>query len=183
MFLWSSFWINYFVHLMETEDGIYNLVYNNDYLNYDNKQLIISNCLSHPNSYFRINKFENYYYLQIINLDYKLSFSPNKSLIFISPTIENYDLTLWELIKVEQKYVIKNKNTCYIKINKMKITCEKNPIKEASLFNLIKIYEEVKENKINNEIIEKEPIDILLKYIDLRDPILQRNKIYQIEKD
>ena len=56
----------------------------------------------------------------------------------------------------------------------MKITYEKISIK---------IYEEVKENKINNEIIEKEPIDILLKYIDLRDPILQRNKIYQIEKD
>ena len=31
--------------------------------------------------------------------------------------------------------------------------------------------------------IEKEPIDVLIKYIDLRDPNLKRNGIHQINKD
>ena len=36
---------------------------------------------------------------------------------------------------------------------------------------------------LNNKIIENEAIDILIKYIDLRDPSLKRNGIHQIEKD
>ena len=33
------------------------------------------------------------------------------------------------------------------------------------------------------KLIEKEPIDILIKYIDLNDPNLKRNGIHQINKD
>ena len=36
---------------------------------------------------------------------------------------------------------------------------------------------------LDNEIIEKEPIDILIKYIDLRDPLLKRNGLHQLNKD
>ena len=32
-------------------------------------------------------------------------------------------------------------------------------------------------------LIEKEPIDVLIKYIDLKDPDLNRNGIHQIDKD
>ena len=52
-----------------------------------------------------------------------------------------------------------------------------------SIFKLKKIYEEININKKENEIIEKEPIDILIKYIDLRDPDLKRKGIHQIKKD
>lgn len=176
--------MNNFIYLLKIKDGVYNLVYNNDYLNYNDKKLILSNCFSHPNSFWRIKKISNYYYLQIINLDYKLSYSPNKNVIFESTTISNYDLALWNFIEVEtEKYIIRNKNNCYIKVNRLKITCEYISFKEASLINIIKIFEEVIENKIFNEIIDKEPIDILIKYIDLKDPNLKRNKIHQIEKD
>ena len=50
---------------------------------------------------------------------------------------------------------------------------------------MIKIYNEVNlnGNSINNSILEREPIDILIKYIDLRDPDLNRNEIHQISKD
>ena len=48
---------------------------------------------------------------------------------------------------------------------------------------MIKIFEEVKEKKTDNELIEKEPIDALIKYIDLKDPLLNRSGIHQIEKD
>ena len=51
------------------------------------------------------------------------------------------------------------------------------------MFKLVKVYEEVRKNRFDNEIIEKEPIDLLIKYIDLRDTSLKRNKIHQIKKD
>ena len=41
----------------------------------------------------------------------------------------------------------------------------------------------MKNNKLNVEIIEKEPIDVLIKYIDLRDSNLERNNLHQIQKD
>ena len=70
----------------------------------------------------------------------------------------------WEFINVrENKYFIKNKNNCYIKLNKTKFTCENIPKYKASFFKLVKVYEEVKKNKIDNEIIEKEPIDLLIR--------------------
>ena len=45
---------------------------------------------------------------------------------------------------------------------------------------MTKIYEE---NNVNFNLIENEPIDILIKYIDLRDQNLKRKEIHQIEKD
>ena len=48
---------------------------------------------------------------------------------------------------------------------------------------MIKIYNEVSEDESYSEILYKEPIDILIKYIDLRDPDLRREGIHQIEKD
>ena len=56
---------------------------------------------------------------------------------------------------------------------------------KASKFKIIKIFSEIKENKNKNYInlLNKEPIDVLIKYIDLKDPKLKRNGIHQIEKD
>ena len=50
---------------------------------------------------------------------------------------------------------------------------------------MINIYFEVNKRKqLNNiDLINKEPVDILIKYIDLEDPNLKRNNIHQIEKD
>ena len=159
------------------------------YLQFDKKQLAISDHFIHPNSYFRINKKNyndnyNYYYLQIIRINYLLSVSFNKELIFIEKKSDKNNLTLWEFINTNNnKFAIKNKNNCFIKVNKLKITCEIISIEKASLFNLIKIYEEGKEKKNDEKILEKEPIDVLIKYIDLRDSKLKRNNIHQIEKD
>ena len=38
-------------------------------------------------------------------------------------------------------------------------------------------------NNANKKLINREPIDILIKYIDLKDPNLKRDGIHQIEKD
>ena len=68
-------------------------------------------------------------------------------------------------------------------LKKSSIYCENISIEDSSSFLLIKIYEEVKENDKENSIIEKEPIDVLIKYIDLKDPFLKREGIHQIKKD
>ena len=56
-------------------------------------------------------------------------------------------------------------------------------IQNTMLFRIIKLYEEVRMKEEHVQIIEKEPIDVLIKYIDLSDPFLKRDGIKQIKKD
>ena len=107
--------------------------------------------------------------------------------ISLSKKISN-DSQLWQIVEInENNYVIKNINNCYIKIDNKKIFCDLIKIESATNFQFTLIFEEQKENEKNNtknlELLNKEPIDILIKYIDLRDPTLIRNGIHQIEKD
>lgn len=51
------------------------------------------------------------------------------------------------------------------------------------LFNFFKFYEENQYKKKNLRIVQKEPIDIIIKYIDLSDKTLNRKGIKQIYKD
>ena len=50
-------------------------------------------------------------------------------------------------------------------------------------FKITKLYEELRMKSEHIKIIEKEPVDILIKYIDLSDPLLKRDGIKQIKKD
>jgi hypothetical protein len=74
---------------------------------------------------------------------------------------------------------------CYIKVNESGSFCETLPFEKSTKFKFIRIYSEVddKNNYKYKKLIDKEPIDALIKYIDLRDPNLIRDKIHQIEKD
>ena len=145
---------------------------------------MISNDFT-DNSLFRINNSiqnNSYYYIEQIKTNRALTYSrKSKSTLFSKKSDRN--IYLWNIIKFENKYLIQNKNKCYIIIINNRIICDNIPFDKASLFNLTKIYEEVKENKHDNKLIEKEPIDILIKYIDLRDPELKRDNIHQINKD
>ena len=171
------------------KNAVYNIIYENYYLNYENLTLQISDSLKEEiNSNFRIISTINnsFYYIQHINTNLYLFTSKNiTNILLIGLINENYDLGCWNFIKTgNNKYKILNKNQCYIKIIKKKISCEKILLNEASEFNFIKIYEELNENdKLKEELIEKEPIDVLIKYIDLRDPYLKREGIHQIKKD
>lgn len=141
-------------------------------------------------SNFRIKKITNYsnisfYYIEDVKTNLKLiSSSDNKLKFFFKlKKIEN-NLDLWTFIeKKKNNYIIQNKNKCYLKVIKSNILCENIIFEEASDFELIKIYEEIEENKVYKELIEKEPIDIVIKYIDLRDQNLKRDGISQIKKD
>ena len=87
-------------------------------------------------------------------------------------------------------YYLKNVGTGkYLKYyhndNKGYFVCDTNNISELNndnYFKLIKMYREKLPNE-SLEIINKEPIDVLIKYIDLSDPNLKREGIKQITKD
>ena len=118
---------------------------------------------------YKINNNSNYsfYYIEDLFTRNKLSYIKNKELKISKKNDKN---NLWKFIKLKNNnYKIINKKGCYIKINKLNIICENIKEEEATLFNLFIIFEEVEENEKENMLIEKEPIDVLIKYIDLKD--------------
>ena len=173
------------------QDAVYSFIYKNLYLNYENETLQLSESVKEQiNLNFRIKKISSnlnntFYHIEHIN--------SNLNIIYLQNNILNVQLRLidgkeeeakWNFIEIDNNnYIIQNKEKCYIKIIKLNIVCEYINLDEGSQFTLIKIYEEVKESKLDNDIIEKEQIDVLIKYIDLRDKNLVRNKIHQIKKD
>jgi len=142
------------------------------------------------NSNFRIKKIINntnisYYSIIHVNTNLILIYSiDNMKNLFLDLINEKEEYALWNFIELENNnYIIHNKKNCYLKIKELNIICDNITMEEASQFNLIKIYEEISDNIINYKLIEKEPIDVLIKYIDLRDPFLKRKGIFQTKKD
>ena len=172
------------------QNGIYNLNYKNLIFNYENQTIQITyNLKEEINSNFRIKEISNnknisFYYIEHINTNLNLIYSINNTENLLFDIIYGKeDLALWKFIEIDNNnYKIKNKNGCYLKVKKFKIKCENITLNEASTFSLVKIYEELIDN-INYELIQKEPVDALIKYIDLRDPSLERKGIHQIKKD
>ena len=171
-------------------NGVYNLLFDNYYLIYHKGYISTLNYCAYPKSFFRIFRVSGHfdkalYYIEFIKYNLYLSISKDNELIF-SKNKNNNNLYLWKFIKIEQNvFVIRNYNNCYLTINKSKFICQNIPKKEAALIKLNKIYfeEKVKKSEINLKILNNEPIDVLIKYIDLRDPNLVRTGIHQIEKD
>ena len=86
----------------------------------------------------------------------------------------------------DKEILICDKNSINdFKNDKEILICDKNSIndfKDNNYFIFIKMYKEPLPNE-NIDIINKEPIDVLIKYIDLSDPNLKREGIKQITKD
>lgn len=88
--------------------------------------------------------------------------------------------------KTEDTYYIQNELGCYLQvINEDKISCNKldlsRKINDLIEFRLVKLYENAP--KESSSLLEREPIDVLIKYIDLSDETLVRDGIQQIIKD
>ena len=107
---------------------------------------------------------------------------------------DNTNLNIWRLIKIKDNlFFIKSEyNQKYLIFNGTEIFFEnldKNSVSEKSLnnkyvFRIIKLYEEIgKLNYDQIKMIENEPIDLFMKYIDLTDKNLKREGIKQIYKD
>ena len=86
---------------------------------------------------------------------------------------------------LEVKNRKEKRNTIYYPICKQDLnkTAESEKISNTSKFSFLKLYEEVELKPEHIEFIEKEPIDVLIKYIDLTDKTLDRKGITQIKKD
>ena len=168
-------------------NGVYSIKFKNLYLSF-NKNKIYSSHTCNEKAFFRITIIyysdDAFYKIEEIKANSKLSFSDNKELILNN---KNSKLHLWNFIrKGDNIYAIKNyNNSCYIKMDKNKYYCDSINPELATPFKLIMIYSEVTENQnsTDQKLLDKEPIDILIKYIDLRDPNLTRKGIHQIEKD
>ena len=170
------------------QNGVYNIINNNLNLYNIGENVYLSEKFDYPYSFYKIVKLkddENFFNIEAKNTHKKLSYLDNKVVIFKN----DIDCTqLWKLIRINKtNYLVENYNKCFLTIKNNKLICDFIPYYSASIFQILKIYTEYakfnKNNSKNKLILEKEPIDVLIKYIDLNDPNLNREEVHQITKD
>ena len=197
--------LNYFLimliihkRIISKLDGIYTIksVSSDLYFSFENNKLIISNIKNH----FRIVLVESNVYLietrfkkKRIGLDGKNAIRLYKSGINIDDNNKIY----WNLIEINKnQFLIQNKyNNNFLeiinnKINFSKISLDsiinrlkvKDSVNEFSFF-FLNLYQEKKMVTKYLSKIRNEPIDAIIKYIDLTDKSLKREGITQIYKD
>ena len=90
----------------------------------------------------------------------------------------------WEFLKEkESSFIIRNKLGCILNEVRNLFFCLFDD--KRTFFNLVRIYQ-IKEKNMTEEekkILDDEPIDVFIKYIDLNDPNLIMNNLSHIEKD
>lgn len=152
-------------------------------------------------SFFKLIKNNNNsYYIELsINRGKKLGLSDNNKIMMynIRKNNPNNNKVSWNIIEIaEHCYTIQNLfNLQFLQIinNSLRLTnvssiniynnfnYSRKYISYLFIFN--KIYDVVTFTKINSKIINNEPIDIIMKYIDLTDKTLNRTGIKQTYKD
>ena len=180
-------------------EGVFNIILKKKYssISFGKEIKLTKDKLGSDSINFRFRKVTNssnskliYYTFEHIKKKLYLGINSNNkgtySLFFNSEIIENKTLSFeFTFKKIENNvYTIQNKNGCYLKGNNFKVICVKeDPPKPLTHFHLLKIFTEVQKSKNDELTLEKEPIDVLIKYIDLSDPYLVREGIPQIKKD
>ena len=178
-------------------NGFYKItsILNNYNIFIKNKILILSN----EYSLFNIIQIDlDEYYIESVKLKKLLSID-EKGNIKINNKNENINDSklIWNIIKVKNnQYLIRNKfNKKYLKVDNILIKFTSNisfsldqiynnsNLLNCSLFNFLKLFEEIQIKQKFLKFVYKEPIDIVIKYIDLTDKKLNRIGIKQIYKD
>ena len=135
---------------------------------------------------FRIIPINSNVYIIEYSMDKRKIGLKNDNLIF------NDDKTqYWKIINIsDNEYLIQNNYTKKFLNDAAKCSTilEEIPKKSSNIsnslkFTFFKLYEEVQLKPEHIEFIEKEPVDVLIKYIDLTDKKLNRKGIHQISKD
>ena len=171
-------------------NGVYQIKYHDLYLNFHQKNNLFyfarKSSLS-KKSLFRIyNELDkNTSYFLFESLEHNKKIYSEKNKVLADTKFDNSSKNFfWSFINNNtNSVIIKNIDGCYIQISSFfTITCI-DSFQNASQFYFLKIYEEVNHTEEDIKLIEKEPIDILIKYIDLNDPNLTRKGIHQIKKD
>ena len=171
-------------------NGVYQIKYHDLYLNFhqkNNKFYFARKSSLSRKSLFRIyNELDiNTSHFMFESLEHNKKIYSEKNKVLADTKFDNSNKNFfWSFINNNTNSVaIKNSNGCYIQISSFfTITCI-DSFQNASQFYFLKIYEEVNHTEEDIKLIEKEPIDILIKYIDLNDPNLTRKGIHQIKKD
>ena len=171
-------------------NGVYQIKYHDLYLNFhqkNNKFYFAKKSSLSRKSLFRIyNELDiNTSHFMFESLEHNKKIYSDKNKVLADTKFDNSSKNFfWSFINNNtNSVVIKNINGCYIQISSFfTITCI-DSFQNASQFYFLKIYEEVNHTEEDIKLIEKEPIDILIKYIDLNDPNLTRKGIHQIKKD
>ena len=168
-------------------NGIFliSLIYDNYYF-LKKKSTII---LSYDKSHFKIiQKKRNTYLITVKSCNLTMGIDKSNKITLYDKKDKSLGI-YWNLIKINNiEYMIQNKlNLKFIKINNREIilsTNNKNKNNTKFIFRLLKLFDEIIEtNSKYLKIIEKEVIDVLIKYIDLSDKTLNRKGIKHIYKD
>ena len=121
----------------------------------------------------------------INNETYEYQIGANYNIIQNEDNVDNINYE-WEFVKEDGKsnsFIIKNSLGCELTESEKTFVCS---FKEnGTSFSLLKLYQE-KEKYMTEEdkkILEAEPIDVFIKYIDMSDPNLTRGNLSQIKKD
>ena len=160
---------------------------------YDDMKLVFKkNFIKHI--YFRLIPINNeQYYIESATLNKRISVRNNRFFFSKSHIGEKEDV--WNFIKINNKYLIQNNDTkglikydnynqCILSPNLEEILRTNfSNLDNAYKFTFLKLYEEVKLKPEHLALIDNEPIDVVIKYIDLSDKTLNREGIKQINKD
>ena len=147
---------------------------------------------------FRISPIDSdSYIIESISSNKKVTIDDSNNLKL--KEIKNSDIkdnSLWKLINInESKYLIQNiKTKNFLQSDSFSVKCSEdisNNIINGNYDNVLpsfkykhfKLYEESETKEEYKKYIEEEPIDVVIKYIDLSDKTLNREGIKQIFKD
>ena len=194
------------------ENSIFNAVYridcliNHFSLTIENNKLKFTYKKEGKEQNFRIKQTNSsLYYIESKPFNKILGINDKNEVILLdkNSNYENLKEIYWNIIKINEKeFIIQNNytqkfiefeeydtNNFYPKCSKniTEITNNRtikiNDILNSFKFSFFKLCEEVKFKQEYIEFIDKEPIDVVIKYIDLTDPSLNREGIKQSKKD
>ena len=133
---------------------------------------------------------EDFYFIKY-NSKGKYITAKNNTNYLIDSNILDEDFSLWKIIpKINEEnklvYYVQNKKTkkfWEFLYNDTLMLSEKNisDLNKSNEFLFIELYKEAE--KTDSKLLDEEPIDVLIKYIDLTDEKLNRTGIKQIKKD
>ena len=199
--------INYVINNHDNKNNIKYLKNNEVYrirslsnnLNFlvENNKLLLSDKQS---PFLFIRKQSNIYYIETRRLRKRLGVDNYNNLILYNRKENNKkDELIWNIIKVKNnQYMIQNiYSGNFIEVNNSFLQCFNrhtvdilNNINNNSsesqinfIFTFLKLFEQAETKLENFTIIDKEPVDVFIKYIDLTDKNLKRDGIKQIYKD
>ena len=196
--------ISYFSYINNNDNSIKNAIYiirnreGNVNLDYDEKIILFHNNNKNLKKNFELiksidnNNAEEYFYIRDQENDLYLCFDEIKIDFISGNFLKEKDPLLWTLIpKINDLnqliYYVQNKKYrrfWELSLDSKLILSNKTNISELDhknefIFN--ELYKKVE--KKNSDLLEKEPIDAYIKYIDLSDEKLNRTGIHQIKKD